>query len=250
MNITLLITGIYDPRWPIIINQAPQLPSQSDGRRILSPFEESVIELALKIRDAKAETKIKTIILGENHLEKIARLIAAYNISDIDCVKITNSWDNNAITFAVASLFNGDKPDLILCPREFGDCDEGIIPPLLAQAIGLPIFSWVQALCNDGQLSLERENGDYIEWVNIDCPLFASITNDRRLKLRKPLMKNVMMAKNAKFNHLEIAIPAESQIIEIREILNSRTNIDCNFLKGEIITQAQNLASILREVIA
>lgn len=252
MNIILLIAGIYDPRWPIIINRAPQIPSQPDGRLILSPFEESVIEIALKIREVIPEAKIKALIFGENHLGKIARIIAAYNISDIDCVKITNSWDSNAIAFAVASLFKNEKPNLVLCPREFGDYDDGVIPPILAQSIGLPIFSWVQALRSDGQLSLERENGECIEWVNIDNPLFASVTNDRRLKLRKPLMKNVMMAKNVKFNQLEINYSSESQtknqLIEIREILNSRTQMDCNFLTGEITTKAHNLASILREV--
>ena len=99
-----------------------------------------------------------------------------------------------------AGFGGGDEGgfDLILIGREFGDHDVGVIAACLAAELDRPFFALVQAVRWDGdRLELLREQGVVEETVGVEEQLVASVTNDRRNRLRHPLMKNVMEAKRA-----------------------------------------------------
>ena len=89
-----------------------------------------------------------------------------------------------------------EKPDLVLIGREFGDYDDGIVAPCLAASLGWSFFGLTQhARWSEQGLGLYRERRNVEEWLVVGRPVVASVTNDRRSRLRHLMMKNVMEAK-------------------------------------------------------
>ncbi|MCX7864680.1 MAG: hypothetical protein N2423_06580 [Novosphingobium sp.] len=94
-----------------------------------------------------------------------------------------------------------------------------------------------------------RECGTHAERVALTVPLVASVTNDRRTRLRKPLMKNVTEARKAEIGLVASpSLHADSLSLEgIRPAPDSRSGVRCAMLDGTIAQQAQALADLLWE---
>lgn len=247
MNIVVLLAGVLDPKWPV----APEgqgLPARPADRLILSPFDEAALELALKIRDARPEAVIRACVMGGEDAVKLARGVAAFNIADVSAVQIADMWNQSAVAPGLAGACTG--ADLVLIGREFGDSDDGLVPPLLAGLLGLPFLARAQALESGASLQLLRETGAFEERVCLDRPLVASVTNDRRTRLRKPLMKNVMMARQFAVPVMDAqpAPVAEVELVGAQELAGTRVPVSCRILTGTPAQQADELAQLLLEV--
>lgn len=244
MKILVLIAGVLDPKWPIV-RSANGMPERTVDRLILSPFDEAALELALKLRDAKPDSTIRTIVAGGAAATRLARTVSAFNLAEVSTLGLTACWDQALVARQLA-LVCADC-DLILIGREFGDGDDGLVPPLLAGLLGCDFFGRVQALEASDPPQFLRESGAFLERLNLAGRLVASVTNDRRTRLRKPLMKNVMMARTAPIGVLEIPAPdgAGVTLIATDELAGTRVPVPCMLFEGPIRHQAEQLAAVL-----
>jgi electron transfer flavoprotein beta subunit len=246
VNIIVLIAGVHDPKWPITPgSEATGLPAAS--HQVPSPFDEAAIEIALRIREARPDTLITAHVAGGAAGEKIARTIAALNITDVSTVELAAPWDQAATARSLAALC-GDA-DLILIGREFGDYDDGMVPALLAGFLDIPLFARVQTIETQGDIRFTREMDSYVEALKVSGRLLASVTNDRRTRLRKPLMKNVMLARQASIGETVTQSVSSSAIgIESMAPRNvDRHQTRCAMISGPPEVQARTLATLLWE---
>lgn len=249
MKLLVLVAGVLDPKWPVVPD-AGGLPLRNADRLMMSPFDEAALEIALKLRDADPSgISISAIIAGGVEAEKLARSVAAFNIADITCCALDAAWDQGAAARALARGLDRDA-DLILIGREFGDCDDGVVPAALAGLLDRPIFSHVQSVATrDGKVRLMREVAGCEEWLSVTRPLLASITNDRRSRLRKPLIKNVMMARQARISRRDFAGSATSgaSLGNVAALVSDRVSVGCEMIAGAPADQAKALAALLLE---
>lgn len=256
MNILVLLAGVADNRYPLhevrldngLISEAGQ------SRRILSPFDEGALELALKLRDQRPECRIEVLVLGGSNQDNLLRSVAAFKPDRLRCLQLQPCcpWDAALSSEQIAGLLTRDNltPDLLLIGREFGDLDEGGLSVMLAARLGLPLFPLTQyAEWQGDQLSLLRERGTRQQWHRPPGPLVATVTNDRRNKLRHPLMKNVMMAKKMSFDSIE-AQGKRKPVVQPAELLPAREvqrGGQCRMLGGDVRTQAAALLACLQK---
>jgi electron transfer flavoprotein beta subunit len=249
MNILVLIAGVLDPKWPV----APLgdgLPERAADRLILSPFDEAALEIALRIRDAHSATAIRALVAGGAEAVRLARAVAALNIADVATVALAAPWDQAATARELAAVC--DDADLVLMGREFGDCDDGLVPPMLAGLLGKPFFGRVQVVEATGAIRLMREAAICEEWLTVAQPIVASVTNDRRTRLRKPLMKNVMMARQTPIGTLTIGTLAQApkgcaDLAGVSAHAGARAMVDCAMIGGSPEDQASAIAALLVE---
>lgn len=244
MKIMVLIAGVLDPKWPLT-PVAGGLPLRSGDRLLLSPFDEAALELALKIRDARPDFELSAIVAGGSEGEKLARSICALRVADVSTLALPDAWDQAATAQRLAQAAYG--ADLILIGREFGDCDDGLVPPMLAAILGLPFFGRAQVVQAEPDVRLMREAGSHEEWLTVDRPLVVSATNDRRNRLRKPLMKNVMQARQARIAHRDARPVAATglQLAGSAGLACARSGTDCRMIEGNVQEQAHALAALL-----
>lgn len=245
MKIAVAIAGVLDPKWPIALD-GDGMPDIALDRAVLGPFDESALEIALRLRDLDPSNTISALVSGCTAGEKIARTIAAFRIEDIDIVTMpfTLACDVNRVAHRVADALAGDA-DLILMGREFGDCDDGSVPALVAARLGLPFFGRVQDVRTR---MLIREGQDHEESVTLDRPMLCSVTNDRRNRLRKPLMKNVMTARTAEFRWSAGEAAAATPVERFELIANARAPVECRMVSGAPEEIAAAFASRMRAV--
>ncbi len=248
MNIVVLIAGVHDPKWPITPDGAlSDAPGTIGEHRIMSPFDEAALEMALRVRDGNPAVQIAVRIAGGAAAQKIARTVAALNVADVATLAIDRPWDQSATAEALAPW--AAEADLILIGREFGDFDDGLVPALLAALLGVPFFGRAQTVAMQGGAVLMREAGACIETLPLPPRLLASVTNDRRTRLRKPLMKNVMQARQAVIGE-SIAVGCPTPALAL-DRLDPRTagrgQTQCERLSGSVEQQAKALAALLWE---
>lgn len=255
MNILVLLAGVADNRYPLheIGLEQGRISESAQSRRILSPFDEGALELALKLRDQRDDCHIEVLVLGGSNEENLLRTVAAFKPDRLRCLQLQPycPWDAQLSSGQIIQLLRdqGLQPDLLLIGREFGDLDEGGLPVMLAARLDLPLFSLAQyAEWQDGRLSLLRERGTSQLWHRPSGPLLATVTNDRRNKLRHPLMKNVMMARKMSFDSVVAggAVGSElspAQLLPAREIQRAGK---CRMLEGEVTSQALALLAYLQ----
>lgn len=244
MNIVVLIAGVLDPKWPIALSGGG-LPVQQVDRVIMSPFDEAALEIALRIRDALPATAIRVIVSGGEAGARLARAVAAFNIAEVATMQLEKPWDQGSVASGLMQVCG--QADLVLLGREFGDCDDGLVPPLLAGLLGADFFGRTQIVEAKDEVRLMRETGSFEEWLGVAGRLVASVTNDRRNRLRKPLMKNVMLARQASIGLAEVRDTGLSglEIEEVAELAGTRATIACAMIEGSPEEQARTLASLL-----
>lgn len=255
MNILVLLAGVADNRYPLHEVQLENgaITESGQTRRILSPFDEGALELALKLRDQRDDCRVEVLVLGGSNQENLLRSVAAYKPDRLRCLQLQPycPWDAALSSAQIGSLLEreGLQPELLLIGREFGDLDEGGLPVMLAARLGLPLFSLVQyAQWQDNQLSLLRERGVSQQWHRPQGPVIATVTNDRRNKLRHPLMKNVMMAKKMTFDSVDapadlVAAMSMEQLLPAREVQRGG---HCRMLEGDVNNQAAAILKYLQ----
>ena len=63
MKVAVLIAGVQDPKWPVTPSGALG-EEQGDQHRIMSPFDEAALEIALRLRDADPAVQIMAHVGG------------------------------------------------------------------------------------------------------------------------------------------------------------------------------------------
>lgn len=247
MKIVVLIAGVHDPKWPIA-PAGSNVPEAVADHQIMSPFDEAALEIALRIRDVNPDALIHVHVAGGIAGGKIARTVAAFNPAEISTVEINAPWDQSAVAEALTELCNSAQ--LVLIGREFGDFDDGLVPSMLAAKLGFGFFGRAQLVDMTGDISMVREVGSFEERCTVSKQFVISVTNDRRTRLRKPLMKNVMMARQTEIANVDISPKTSSclKLIQAKSGSADRAATICTMFEGTYEQQAQALASLLEAV--
>ncbi|AYC33023.1 electron transfer flavoprotein subunit beta [Pseudomonas cavernae] len=256
MKILVLLAGVADIRFPLhtlSIGAEGLIEENGNARRLLSPFDEAALELALKLRDARSDCQIDVLLLAGANNEAMLRTVAAFRPNSLRRLDLQPAcpWDARLTAGQIAGLLKSEGgADLLLIGREFGDLDEGSIPVLLAQRLGYPLFALAQhAEWAGGQVRLLRERGAGEESLEVSQPLLASVTNDKRNKLRHPLMKNVMEAKRMSFAGVTAGVE-EPTALPLASLGVARVSVrggQCRMLEGSAAQQASALLAYLNE---
>jgi electron transfer flavoprotein beta subunit len=194
------------------------------------------------------------LLLDGCNSENLLRSVAAFCPDSLRCLQLEpcQPWDARQTATQIAGLIKRDylAHDLVLLGRELGDLDEGSIAVLLARRLGRPQLAMAQfGQWQDAQLWLMRERGTCEEWLKVDQPLLASVTNDRRNKLRHPLLKNVMQAKRMTFTQVTASAPTRAglSLSQLETAPLIARGGQCRLLSGDVTEQAAALIGWLKE---
>jgi electron transfer flavoprotein beta subunit len=257
MQVIVLLAGVVDPKWrlgTLALRPGQALVDETGLPKRLSPFDESALEVALRLRDADPAVCVTVALHGGEESQGLLRSVAAFRPQRAFLFggASVSLWDPcvaAGVLRAALGQVEG-RPDLVLMGREFGDSDDGVLPPLLAEQAGLRFCGQAHSVAMaEGQLVLRRTRGPREETLRLPPPVLVSITNERSNRLRHPLMKNVMLAKRDAMEM--VAMTAEAGLLELRGIAplvaRRRGAADRRILTGPVEEQARELAAYLRK---
>jgi electron transfer flavoprotein beta subunit len=249
MNVLVLIAGVADPKWPLPHTcSLGHLQAHGDRYAVLSPFDEASLELALKLRDADPRVDIYALVAGP---ESLARKVAEWRLNVVRRFEAGElaAWD--AVAFArglaraAASVAN--EVSLVLMPREFGDFDDGAVPPLVAAALGLSYVGMAVAVRFEGNGAwVTRQRADRMERVRLAGPALLAASNDAHNRLRHPLLKNVMAARKLRIESVSASENGNRvDLAQLQPREQPKREAACRMLTGTPAEQCEALARVL-----
>jgi len=266
MRIVVCAKEVLDPDAVNNYALAGRLEIGEDGKtltqtaipRLINGYDEQAIEAALRIRDAGADCTISVVSAGPDQasLLKHAAALGADEIAAIPVDPATTDYHVVALLLA-AYIRSSGGADLVFCGRQASDDDQGVVPLLLGEALGMPIVSIARAVElaeSGGDLAarVTRVTPDGDERVEASCPVVVTISNELG-EPRFPTTAKKIAARRMKPTIVSVEeLPLSAEEREPRVALTRQfvptVQGNCEFISGETPTElADRLIANLRE---
>ncbi len=192
MRIVICAKEVLDPDAVNNYALAGRLEIGDDGKtltqtaipRLINGYDEQAIEAALRLRDAGLDCTISVVSAGPDQAS-LLKHAAALGADEIAAIPVDPAAvDYHSIAFMLAGYIRSSGgADLVLCGRQASDDDQGVVPALLGESLGMPIVSIaraVEVVAGDGgpAVRVTRVTPDGDEVVEASCPVVVTISNE------------------------------------------------------------------------
>jgi electron transfer flavoprotein beta subunit len=225
-------------------------------KRVFGCFDESALEMALRLRATGEEygektecTALTTALLpaplGKTlfaaGFDRVVDLSGAY---PTELSAACREFQPRHTAAVLEHYLSSAGSDLILAGRQVGYADTGTVPFLLAEALGMPVVTGIEeiALC-DGGIEIKRISDTARERLRVRLPLMAVIGNSPVSALRAVTLSARIAAskRSAEVPTLSLSYKAVAQAYRLSRERQHKT---CRFCYAEddlsrIVTELQ-----------
>ena len=260
MRIVVCVKEVLDPNAVNNLALAGKLRIGADGRtlevaavpRLINGYDEQGMEVALRIRDAGVACTIVAVSIGSD-TQAILRHCAALGADEVVAIDPAgHALDGAAVARVLAAyVTSSGGADLVLCGRQASDDDQGVVPVLLAERLGLPAVLFARAVEVAGRsLSVTRVTTDGDEVVQGPLPALVTVSNEVGVP-RFPTAKAKMAARKMAPVAVDIAALglAAADLASSVEVVRQQLPVvsgHCEFLQGSAAEAARELITRLR----
>jgi electron transfer flavoprotein beta subunit len=248
MRIVVCVKEVLDPDAVNNYALAGRLEIGDDGKsltqtaipRLMNGFDEQALEAALRLKDAGLDCTITVVSAGPNPGD-ILKHAAALGATDIAAIAADPAeLDGHAIAALLARYIEtSGGADLVLCGRQASDDDQGVVPALLGERLGLPIVTIARSVeaLEGPAWSVTRVTPDGDEVVEVSGAAVVTVSNELG-DPRYPTAANKIKARRVKPVEVAAAdldLAAEDAQSRVRFTKQFVPTIegDCNFISGD-----------------
>lgn len=192
MRIVVCAKEVLDPDAVNNYALAGKLTIGDDGRTItqaaipplLNAYDEQAIEAALRIRDSGAECAVTTVSVGAGPAS-ILKHAAALGSDEIVAITLDPSTLDCAgvATILAAYIRTSGGADLVLCGRQASDDDQGVVPALIGEILGMPVITIAREIVitqadRKTAVRVTRVTPDGDEVVEATCPAVVTVSSE------------------------------------------------------------------------
>jgi electron transfer flavoprotein beta subunit len=106
---------------------------------------------------------------------------------------------------ALAAAIGPESPDLVICATESYDGSTGMVPPMLAELLGVPQLTTAKKVeVNGGKVTVQRQTEDGYQVVESDTPALITVTAGIA-EPRYASLKGIMAARSKEVKQLGLA---------------------------------------------
>jgi electron transfer flavoprotein beta subunit len=141
--------------------------------------------------------------------------------------------------------------DLVLCGRQASDDDQGVVPALIGEALGMPVVALARAIeVNGNTVKVTRVTPDGDEVVEGTTPAVVTVSNELG-EPRFPTARAKMAARKKKptviaASELGLSTDDLTEKVVLSQQFVPQVQNNCEFLEGSAAEVAQALMEKLR----
>lgn len=260
MRIVVCVKKVLDPDAVNNYALAGNLNIGADGKtlevsaipQLMNAFDEQAMEAALRLRDAGADCRITAVSIGPD-TKTLLKQCAALGADEIVAIDAEPAALDSQVTANILSAYirSSGGADLILCGRQASDDDQGVVPALIGESLGLPVVPLARAIEVSGtSLTVIRATPDGDEIVAGVTPAVVTISNELG-DPRFPTAKAKMAARKMPLVSISIAdLDLTGDQLTPRIILKKQyvpeVHGSCEFIDGTPAEAARILVEKLR----
>ena len=195
MKIAVCIKRVADMETRFRISASGKAVDETGVKFDMGDFDSYAAEVALQLKEKRGTGEVVVISLGPDSVQEILRKAMSMGADrgvqlKVDAVPA----DSLAIARALAAELQGGGYDLILFGKTALDSAAGVVGPMTAELLGLPVVTAASKLdVGDGRGSARRELEGAAELL--EFPLPAVVTIDEGIaRARYPSLKGIMAA--------------------------------------------------------
>ena len=200
MHLVVCIKQIIDPEIPpyaFQIDPARKRQVRGGHSLVISTFDENALEVAIQVKE-KTGGRVTALCIGDQ--EAVGALRTALAMGADEAFLISDPAYEEVdplgkVRLLAAALQRLGEFDGVLCGRQAGDIELGLVGPFLAEMMDLPCITLVANLEPvNGRVRLRRVVEEGYEVVEAPCPFVATVTNDESNVPRLPKVRAIRKA--------------------------------------------------------
>lgn len=255
IRIVVCVKQVVDPEAPASsfkVDAASRTIAADGVPPVINPYDESALEVALRIKEALPETKITAVGLGAKLARPVMMKALAVGADELYLLEdSTLSADSRATASVLAAAIRRIGFDLVLAGRQASDTNSGTVGLLLATLLGVPAVTWARKAEIDGSgLKVERVIPEGYETLRGQLPALVTVSHEAG-QLRTPKLMDIRKAKQKPVQSLTIAelgIKMPERAVELVGLQPQDRKRHCRIIEGENQEQVgANLAKKLVE---
>jgi electron transfer flavoprotein beta subunit len=168
----------------LVIGEDGKTLTQTTIPRLMNAYDEQAIEAALRLRDAGASCTITVVSAGADPVA-ILRHAAAMGADEIAALPVDPATLDGHATARLLAAFirHTGGADLVLCGRQASDDDQGAVPGILGEALGMPVVTVARAVALAGTpdgpaLRVTRVTPEGDEVVEVALPAVVTVSSE------------------------------------------------------------------------
>jgi len=247
MQAVVLLKQILDWELPprkFRIDPETRRPPDGLAPKLLGPFEQNALELALQLKEAGVVEKVTALLAGPSDAAEALRKALAVRADEAVHVEteISDTADpSQTAELLVAALRRLGPPDLVLAGRQAGDWDHGQVGYLVAERLGRPAVGLVwRAEQSDGRLLVWRSGISGAEQLAVRPPAVLTVTSHSSLRLRMGSVIDLMAANRkpiTTWTPAELGLWPEQlgavRRLELTDVWVPEVERQCELMEGE-----------------
>ena len=269
MRIVVCVKEVLDPDAVGAYAVAGGLVIGADGKTLvqttiprgMNGYDEQALEAALRLRDAGMDCVICVVsvvpdVTDVTDATAVLRHAASLGADEVVAIEPPAAGADCQV---VAALLAGyvrtcGGADLVLCGRQASDDDQGVVPALLGEMLGMPVVTIARSVESAGTpgvpaVRVTRVTPDGDEVVETACPSVVTISSELGVP-RYPTMPMRMAARRLKpavVRADDLGLRSEdlvARVVPVRQFVPTIKG-ECEFITGSAAEAADRLVGLL-----
>jgi len=234
MNIAVCVCQVPDTASVIgFVDGAIDLTRVND---VMNPYDEYALEEAVSLKErfeGSTVTVFSVAAVSAKEMLRKALAMGADRAVLVSNIVVSDSFQTaQVLCQAISAFYQQALPDLVFCGKHSTDFQNGQVPPMLAEMLGIPSVTGITALhASFESIQVEREIEGGLEYIDINYP--ALLSADKGLNMpRKTSIRAVIEARKKTID-LFYATLCENASVAMISIEPLERKKICKFMHSE-----------------
>lgn len=203
MKIVVTVKQVPDPNSNFALEADNSISREKEV--VLDPGDECGVEEGLQLKEAHGGEVVLVSMGPERAKEAIRKglsmgadrgvLISDGSLAGADALLTAK---------ALAAAIKQENPDLVICATESYDGSTGMVPPMLAELLGVPQLTFAKKVEMDGStVKIQRQTADGYEVVEASTPALITVTA-AIAEPRYASLKGIMAARSKEIKQVSM----------------------------------------------
>lgn len=203
MKIVVTVKQVPDPNSNLVLDSDNTI--SRDKEVVLDPGDECGVEEGLQLKEAHGG-EVVLVSMGPERAKDAIR--KGLSMGADRGILITDSQlagaDALLTARALAAAIKAEAPDLVICGTESYDGSTGMVPPMLAELLGIPQLTVAKKVEIDGStVKVHRQTADGYQVVEASTPALITVTA-AIAEPRYASLKGIMAARSKEIKQVGV----------------------------------------------
>jgi electron transfer flavoprotein beta subunit len=203
LKIVVTVKQVPDPNSNLTLESDNTISREKEA--VLDPGDECGVEEGLQLKEAHGGEVVLVCVGPERAKDAIRKGLSMGADRGVLVTDAALAGADALLTAkALAAAIKPESPDLVICGTESYDGSTGVVPPMLAELLGMPQLTFAKKVEIDGStVKIHRQTADGYQIVEAPSPALITVTA-AIAEPRYASLKGIMAARSKEIKQVSL----------------------------------------------